>query len=287
MKILLAVDGSDQSYEAARALAHLSPVQHLFILHAMNVPKPAYPMMVPEVAQELYATVERGMRDDGERLLNRTVSILPFHTGSTSKRLEVGMPTDTILSVAERERVELIVLGARGLGPVQEVLLGSVSHRVITQAACPTLVVNRHMRTLKQVLLAVEGEWDADAARKFLAARPFKEPVQISVLTILPFASPLWPVGIAESEVLKEKAIKSAREFVDDVAAKLAKAGDKATGAVTLGAPGSAILGWAEETKPDLILMGSRGRHGATRFLLGSASHAVLHRAPCPVLVFR
>jgi nucleotide-binding universal stress UspA family protein len=287
MRIIVAVDGSDQSYEAARALAYLCPVQHLIILHAMNVPKPAYPMMMPEVAQELYATVERGMREDGERLLNRTVSILPFHTGSTAKRLEVGLPPDTILSVAERERVDLIALGARGLGPVQEVLLGSVSHRVITQAACPTLVVNRHMRTLKQVLLAVEGERDADAARKFLAARPFKESVQITVLTVLPFAAPLWPVGISDSEVLKEKAIKSAREFVEDVAAKLAKAGDKATGAVTLGAPGSAILGWAEETKPDLILMGSHGRHGATRFLLGSTSHAVLHRAPCPVLVLR
>lgn len=287
MRILVAVDGSDQSYEAARALAHLSPMRQLVILNAMDVPKPAYPMMVPEVAQELYTTVERGMREDGERLLNRTVSILPFHTGPTSKRLEVGNPADAILSVAEQERADLIVLGARGLGPVQEVLLGSVSHRVITQAPCPTLVVNKHMRALKQVLLAVEGEQDAEAAVKFLATKPFKESAQVTVLTILPFAAPLWPVGISDSEALKEKAIESGRDFVDSVAAKLFKLGYQASGSVTLGDPGHAILGWAGTTKPDLIMMGSRGRHGVTRFLLGSASHAVLHRAPCPVLVFR
>lgn len=287
MKILLAVDGSDQSYEAARALAHLAPAQHLTVLHALDVPRPAYPMMVPEVAQELYTTVERGMREDGERLLDRTVSILPFHTGPTSKRQEVGRPAEVILTVAEDERANLIVLGARGLGPVQEVLLGSVTHRVITQAHCPALVVNQPMRSLRTVLLPVEGPHDADMAAKFLAAKPFKETVQVTVLTVLPFAAPLWPVGISDSEALKEKALAGARDFVDGVASRIAELGHQASGAVTLGDPGHAILGWAETAKPDLIMMGSRGRRGAARFLLGSASHAVLHRAPCPVLVFR
>ena len=287
MKTLLAVDGSEQSYEAARALGHLAQAESLIVLHAVNVPQPAYPMMLPEVAGELYATVERGMKEDGQRLLDRTVSILPFKTGPSVTRLEVGHPADVILAVAGAERVGLIVLGARGLGPVQEVLLGSVSHRIVTYASCPVLVVNRPMSTLKQVLLAVEGQADADKAEKFLAAKPFKEPVQVNVLTILPFASPLWPVGISDSEALKEKAIDGARDFVDGVAAQLVKAGYQASGSVTLGDPGQALLGWAGASKPDLIVMGSRGRQGATRILLGSASHTVLHRTACPVLVLR
>jgi nucleotide-binding universal stress UspA family protein len=286
MRILLAIDGSDQSYDAARTLAYLSPTRLLIILHAVDVPKPAYPMMVPEVARDLYATVQRDMKEDGERLLKRIDSILPIHTGPTTKRVKVGRPADVILSVANSEQADLIVMGARGLGPVQEILLGSVSHRVITQAPCPTLVVSRHMRELRRILLAVEGEHDADAAVKFLGAKPFKEPADITVLTILPWVTPLWPAGLSESEALKGKAIKSAGKFVDGVAAKLSKLGYRASGAVTLGDPGHALLGWAGETKPDLILMGSRGRRGAKRFLLGSASHTVLHRAPCPVLVF-
>jgi len=287
MKTLLAVDGSDQSYEAARALGHLAPAEQLIVLHAVNVPEPAYPMMMPEVSQELYATVGRGMKEDGQRLLDRATSILPFNTGPATKRMEMGRPADVILAVAEAERVGLIVLGARGLGAVQEILLGSVSHRVITQAHCPTLVVCRPMKTLQTILLPVEGPADAEKAETFLAAKPFKDPVHVTVLTILPFAQPLWPVGISEAESLKEKAIAGARDFVDEVAARLVKLGYNAAGSVTLGDPGPAILGWAGATKPDLIVMGSRGRHGPARLLLGSAAHTVLHRAPCPVLVLR
>ena len=83
MKTLLAVDGSDNSNEAVRALQYFS-MDRLVVLHALNVPRPAYPMMVPEVAAELYQEVERGMRADAERLLDRTVSLLPFHTGPVS-----------------------------------------------------------------------------------------------------------------------------------------------------------------------------------------------------------
>lgn len=46
------------------------------------------------------------------------------------------------------------------------------------------------------------------------------------------------------------------------------------------------ILQEATTLRPDLILMGTRGRQGMTRFVLGSASHAVLHKTPCPVLAF-
>ncbi|MBH0197743.1 MAG: universal stress protein, partial [Nitrospira sp.] len=55
MKLLLAVDGSDNSYEAVRSLKYLSRAEELHILHVLDVPTPAYPMMMPEVTQELYA----------------------------------------------------------------------------------------------------------------------------------------------------------------------------------------------------------------------------------------
>ena len=91
MRTLLAVDGSDNANEALRLLKYLS-IDHLVVLHALNVPKPAYPMMVPEVANELYHEIERGMRADGERLLDRTISLLPFHTGPVTRVLRVGSP---------------------------------------------------------------------------------------------------------------------------------------------------------------------------------------------------
>ena len=50
MKTILAVDGSDNAYEAVHALKYLARAEQLTLLHALNVPAPAYPMMVPDVA---------------------------------------------------------------------------------------------------------------------------------------------------------------------------------------------------------------------------------------------
>src|SRR5690348_15863098 len=120
MKILLAVDGSDYSYEAVRALKYLRRADQLIVLHVLNVPRPAYPMMMPEVADELYRTAERSMREDGERLLERVRSLLPPRTSPSTMRLELGSPADMIVELAKRVRVDIIVMEARGVGSMNE-----------------------------------------------------------------------------------------------------------------------------------------------------------------------
>lgn len=286
MRALLAVDGSDQSYEAARALAQLSQAEQLILLHVLDVPTPMYPTVMPEVARDLYVTVERGMREDGERLLKRISSILPSNTGPVSKRLEIGKPTDLILTIAANERVDLIVVGSRGIGSVRELTLGSVSHQVVTHAPCPTLVVGTPMRAIRKMMLAVEGPEEADAALRFFAKRPLREPGEATVLTVIPYADPAWPVGAMIPESLRKEMQAHAGRFVDDVASRLSAVGFRATGTVMLGAPASEVLKEAVKSQVDLIVMSSR-RRGVSRLVLGSVSHTVLHRAPCPVLIFR
>lgn len=285
MHVLLAVDGSDYSYEAARALAHFKRADKLTVLHAMDVPTPMYPTVVPEVARDIYQTVERGMREEGERLLNRIASLLPLHVGPVTKRLEIGKPANLILAAAE-EQVDLIVMGARGVSQIRELTLGSVSHQVITHAPCPVLVVRTPMRALRQVLLTVEGPEDAELAVRFLAQKPFKDPCEITVLTVIPYAHPAWPVGAMIPESYRKDMTAQATAFVDGVATRLTAVGHRATGEVILGAPASEILKEATRHNADLILMGSKHK-GVSRLVLGSVSHAVLHRATCPVLVFR
>lgn len=286
MRIVLAVDGSDQSYFAARALEHLKQADKITALHILDVPPPAFPMVMPEVANEIEKIVEQRLREEGERVLKFVSSILPPHTGSVSKRLEVGKPSEMILSVAEEEKADMIVLGARGLGPVKELLLGSVSHRVLVHAHCPVLIVNRAMVSLSRILLAVQGPEDAAAAVKFLASRPFKELGEVTVLSAEPYAQPTWPAG-SPGKSLSDDFFKVTERFVGDVAGRLVALGYRATPVVRTEGPGAAILKHVETTRPDLVLMGSRGIGGVSRFLLGSVSHAVLNRAPCPVLIFR
>ncbi len=56
--------------------------------------------------------------------------------------MEDGDPASHLLEVARRENADLIVMGSRGLGRIKELMLGSVSHKVVTMASCPCLVVH-------------------------------------------------------------------------------------------------------------------------------------------------
>ena len=70
------------------------------------------------------------------------------------------------------------------------------------------------------------------------------------------------------------------------MAERLRAIGYQAHGVAVVGTASTMILQQATTLRSDLILMGTRGRKGITRFVLGSVSHAVLHRMPCPVLAF-
>lgn len=286
MKLLLAVDGSDHSYEAVRSLKYLARAEELHIAHVLDVPSPAYPMMIPEVAQELYETVERNMREDGTRLLDRIVSLLPLDTGPVTKHLVVGSPAEQIVTLAEHLKVGLTLLGTRGLGPIKERLIGSVSHRVLTFGPGTKLILPGPLKALHQILLPLQGSYDADSALAFLQQKPFREPPSITLFTVLPHTRPPWPVDAVSAKHMETHSLGKAKDFLDDIAAKLKPYGYQTRVATMLGAPVEGIMQEAQASRPDLILMGSRGRRGITRMVLGSVSHALLHQGTYPLMIF-
>ena len=286
MRILLSVDGSDQSYVAARVLKELSPPEEVILLYVLDVPKPAYPGVDPEIAADIYTTVEQQMRNEGERILDHAASLSTLGSVPLRRRLEVGKPADLILSIADENRVDLIVMGSRGFGPLKELVLGSVSHRVVSQAHRPVLTVKQPALKLHHALMAVQGEEDARAAIKFAGTKPFREAMDMTVLTAVSFAPPPWPAAGSVAEAMKEEILQRAQSFVDEVASQLPPDLYRAKATAVIGTPASVILKEASRINADLILMGSRGRKGITRRVLGSQCHAVLHQATCPVLIF-
>jgi nucleotide-binding universal stress UspA family protein len=286
MKLLLAVDGSDNSYEAVRALKYLARAEELHIVHVLDVPSPAYPMMMPEVAQELYESVERNMRDDGTRLLDRIVALLPLDAGPVTKHLVVGSPVDQIVALAEQLKVGLILVGARGLGPIKERLVGSVSHRVLTFGPGAKLILPGPLKALHHILLPLQGSYDADHALTFLQQKPFREPPTITLFTVLPHTRPPWPVDAVSAQHMETHSLGKAKDFLDEIAAKLKLYGYQTRVVTMLGTPVDGILQEAKALNPDLILAGSRGRRGLTRMVLGSVSHALLHQGTYPLMIF-
>ena len=287
MKIILAVDGSEQSYEAARGLSGLAHADEVTVLTVVSVPGLSYPTIGAGIATDLAMQVETAMREEGAQLLERVVSLLPPNPGPVKKVLQLGDPAEIIISTAEARQTNLIVLGARGLGTIKEQMFGSVSHRVMTHAPCSTLIVKDSLRKIQRILIPLAHQEDGDAIVTFFETRPFRAPVHVTVMHVVPFAQPVWPVGAMIPENFQQEIMAHGEQFTEEVAAKLRNLGHEAKGIAVLGAPSTSIVDKVKETKADLIVMRSQSRSGLSRFLLGSVSHSVVHHTQCSVLLVR
>ena len=287
MKILLAVDGSEQSYEAARALTGLAPAEKLTVLTVVTVPGLSYPTLGAGLAKDLSMQVEQAMQEEAAKILDQSVAILPPHPGQVTKKSELGAPADVILNLAKEETYDLIVLGARGLGQLREHMFGSVSHRVMTHAPCSTLIVKGHLRKIHHILLPVANQEDGEAALQFLSQKPFQNSVKITVFHVIPFSEPVWPVGAMIPEDFRKEMLDHGEEFTGGLAASIEKLGYSAQGTAIMGAPSFSIADEVTANSPDLILMRSHSRTGISRFLLGSVSHSVVHHTNCSILLIR
>jgi len=138
-KVLVPVDGSAPSLEAlsqaARLGSELQPSASLLVLHVGS--------FVPYVDVAVVVDVEKMMEEAGRVILEQAEAAL--HGSSLAKEFRYlsGDPAATICRIAQEESFDLIVIGNRGQGLLMELVLGSVSHKVIQHAPCPVLVVRK------------------------------------------------------------------------------------------------------------------------------------------------
>lgn len=130
--MLLAIDGSPASDKAVR-----------FLLRNMN-PQPngpdEEPVMVTVVHVMPFLKYPE-LREAGRAVMQRYVDKVAKVGFQVQEAVRLGKPADEILTVAKQRKVDLILTGAKGLGAITRVLLGSVSTRVVQHAACSVLVV--------------------------------------------------------------------------------------------------------------------------------------------------
>ena len=287
MRVLLAVDGSEHSNRATDAVQNLASVTSLTILHVLDLPRLTYPMLGPEIAKDLAMTVEQAMRAEGKKVLTRTLTHLSYLSSPVDKRLEEGVPAEMICSVAQEIQADLILLGARGLGRIQELVLGSVSHRVLTHAPCPVLIIKSPLPQIKKILLPLQDIGDVGRVKGLLGNHPFLAQVDLTIFTVVPIPRSIFRAGVSASESEIQQALESAENFIDKAIGELQPTFYSVKGLVGMGAPAETILEHENETKPDLIMMGIHHPSAVSQVVLGSVSHTVLHRSRCPVLLLR
>ncbi|MGY0632868.1 universal stress protein [Luteimonas sp. A478] len=139
MKILVAVDGSDISMRAVRFVVSLNrELAKPARVTLMAVDPPPFPgvetRLGSQAVRQMQEETLESMLKDARRSLSRAKLEL-------TERAEIGEIAETILKVAEKDRVDLIVLGSHGRGAVKGILLGSVSSKVIAQTGIPVTIV--------------------------------------------------------------------------------------------------------------------------------------------------
>ena len=293
MRILLAYDGSQGSQQAlaladALALPPGSSIRVVLVVQpAMAALGPAgMPgALIPSPAlDEALMAALRADVDAAVRMLGRA-------DRTAEGTVTIGRPASVLLDEATRFRADLAVVGSRGQGPIASLVLGSVSSEISDHAPCPVLVARTPEITT--ILFATDGSEAAAKAEEMLGSWPTFDGLPIRVVSVADVAAP-WHTGIAP--MLHAKAAAAHAEAVEiaqaehsrlaeDAAVRLRAAGRSVETNLRSGDAAGEIISGAEEFGADLIVVGSRGRTGLARLVLGSVARNVLHGSRASVLV--
>lgn len=204
-----------------------------------------------------------------------------------------GRAASVIVDEARAMGADLIVVGHRGHGRWESMLLGSVSSEVVDHASCPVLVARDER--LGPVVFADDGSPSARTAEAVLTSWPLFTGLPVTVLTVAEegflYAAALAPLlyseAMAQYADSTQELERIAREENETAAGRLREAGFDATGLLRKGDAAHEIVAVARERQAGLIVVGTRGQTGLRRLLLGSVARNVLLHAPCSVLVVR
>ncbi|MGE0869737.1 MAG: universal stress protein [Kofleriaceae bacterium] len=147
------------------------------------------------------------------------------------------------------------------------------------------------MRLPRTILVATDFSELADAGLAYAVDLASRLDATVHVLHVIPVpVMGMEEIGIAYGAVTMEATTAEAQRALDELVARYRSAGARvgiAAPRLEVGDPREVIDRVAEEINADLIVMGTHGRRGVRRMLLGSVAESVVRSAPCPVLTLR
>ncbi|HET9457813.1 MAG TPA: universal stress protein [Candidatus Limnocylindrales bacterium] len=293
MRILVAIDGSDPASTAVELVANLAlpPGSTVEVLEAVESGVELFGGPWPAIGLVDADRLEDDLREQATRTVAAAAERL-VRPGLTVERAVVrGRPASVIVNEALRIAADVIVVGSRGHGTIQDMLLGSVSAEVVDHATVPVLVARGH--SIDRVILAWDGSSAASSAAALLPKWPIFGGSTIRVLSVTDVRTPWWTgfpeAGSPEMMTLYVEAADGARqqsdELVREMAARLAADGLTVERERRDGDAAAEIIAAARTWHANLVVVGTHGRTGVARLLLGSVARNVLHHVPSSVLI--
>ena len=273
--ILAAVDGSTPSQHALEQIPSL-PVRRVTAAAVVPPPPGGLGDLSPELEARLRAPYEKALASCQKWAEGRDLSLETL--------LIKGEPPEALSEAARDYSCDLVVIGKRGYDLPAGAQMGRITERVIGYCPNDVLVVPvRGTLNLGRLLLPVDGSrFSRRAATQALAlaAESGSTLLAVSVLDAPPGFMKEVP------EVARDL-MNNLEDLVAGVAQKAADQGIACETRVGVGPAYRLIVELAGEWDAGLIVMGSHGRTGHKRLLMGSVTERVVGQAPCPVLVVK
>lgn len=297
MKMMMAVDGSEFAEWSVQMLSAIAdrPPETVTLLHVVdNTSLKSAARKQAAVSKQAIAALTKA----GDHILRRFEGLarIALQQATTKPHTTIetvlaqGRVADTITTQAKRKKVDLLVLGSRGLSDVENYLLGSVSRKVSALAPCPVLVVKRPLTALSQVLFAADASKHTQGACSFLCKQFLPESAKLTVYSVVePVVTELAEKYLSKDQVEQLSAPKrqAAEQTVEKLRDRFLREGYAVTTQVRIDHVTDSLLQQAALAKVDLLVAGSRGLTGSERLRLGSVSETLLKYAPCSVLIVR
>jgi nucleotide-binding universal stress UspA family protein len=300
-KILVTTDFSADSWAAfpyARSEAQPGCSQ-LILLHALSGLDAGIPF-------KEYLPSIKAIEEIKERALGvakvKLEALAREHFAGLSAQIEIltgsGNTGDLVSEYSKQHSIGLIVLARHGYGALTRAVLGSVAERILRRAPCPILVVpptppgagGIEQTHWKRVLFATDFSASAACAMPFARYESQRSGAQLTVVhTIQGLFAPelLYSPGtppITNATEIQERYRKGVEIRLEEVVKQIDLSGCDCKLLDKNVSTSQSILGFAEQTKADLIVVGSKGA-GEGFHLLGSVAERILRHASCPVLL--
>ncbi len=290
--ILCPIDFSEHS---VRAYQHaLSVAEHyrarLVAQHIVELSR--YPYADYGATSGDYAEFCRALREGGKEQLREFVRKHPHDEIQPELVVHEGVAPDCILSLAQAQKVDLIVMGTHGRRGYDRFVLGSVTNRVMRKTPCPVLAVckpqqgsasadmaagepRRHAHHLNRVLFCTDFSENSERALNYAISVTGEYDAELTLLHVL---------EEVPSRGKTEEAMAKATEQLDKLIPPESRKTVKIRTAVRVGRPYQQIIQLAQEAHVDVVAMGVRGRGSLDLAVFGSTTYRVLQLGPCPVL---
>ncbi|MCB9894369.1 MAG: universal stress protein [Planctomycetes bacterium] len=241
-----------------------------------------------------FASLSKELMTGAETALNKVK--LTLKNGKLNRYLLSGSPAREIADHAKRHKAELIVIGTHGHGAVARFFLGSVADRVVHEADCDVIVTKQPKGKIKHPKkktkpfsrILFPTDFSDTSKRALDKAIAFTEDMDAELFVMHTIDDSLISTHVEEERHLILKELR--RHALDEMRKQLPSElmdNFETIGAVKRGDPGKQIAAYAETHHCDLIVMGTHGRTGIERALIGSVADKVVRRAKCPVYLVR